>query len=88
MRTARWAVAMSVLLALAAGTAWALSDADTGALWVQAPSSQKIQVANILSRDLKMDPRALQSCLDRILQEPANAAMTIREAAQLCKSRQ
>ena len=41
---------------LAASLAWALVDADTGALWVQGSSQQKIQVANILSRELGVDP--------------------------------
>jgi hypothetical protein len=86
--SARVCAAMCAVLTLMAGSAWALSDADTGALWAQASTNQKIQIANILSRDLKMDPRELESCLDRILQEPANAAMVIREAAQLCKPRQ
>ena len=48
--------AVTVGLVLLAGLAWALSDADSGALWVQARSPQKIQVANILSRELGGDP--------------------------------
>lgn len=75
-------------LTMAAGPAWALSDADTGAVWVQAPFRQKIQVANILSRGLGIDPGKLQQCLDKTFADPANAGRTIRAAAQECKERQ
>jgi hypothetical protein len=73
---------------LAASLAWALVDADTGALWVQGSSQQKIQVANILSRELGVDPWKLLQCLDKIFADPANAKMTIRHAAQQCKAQQ
>jgi len=75
-------------LGLAAGTAWALSEADTGAEWVQAPSPQKIQVANILSRQLGADPWKLVQCLDQTFAGGANPTLTIRDAAQQCRARQ
>jgi hypothetical protein len=75
-------------LILATGVAWALVDADTGALWVQASSQQKIQVANILSRELGGDPGKYVQCLDKTFADPKNARMTIREAAQQCKTQQ
>jgi len=68
-----------------AGPAWALSDADGGGEWVQAPFQQKIQVTNILSRELGMDPARLQECLGKTFADPANAGKTIRDAAQQCK---
>ena len=52
----RTVVTVIVGLFLMAGPAWALSDADNGGQWVQAPTRQKIQVADILSRDLGGDP--------------------------------
>ena len=80
--------ALSVGLVLLAGLAWALSDADSGALWVQARSPQKIQVANILSRELGGDPWKYVQCLDKIFTDPANAKVTIRDAAEQCKAQQ
>ena len=72
-------------LIVAAGPAWALSGADIGSVWTQAPLKQRIQVTNILSRDLGVDPASLQQCLDKTFSEPANTGKTIREAAQQCK---
>ena len=77
-----------VSLALAAGPAWALSDADNGGQWVQSSSPQKIQVANILSRELGGDPMKYLQCLDKTFSDPKNASMSIREAAQQCKAQQ
>jgi hypothetical protein len=73
---------------LAVGPAWALSDADTGALWVQAPSKQKTQVANVLSRELGGDPWTYVQCLDKIFADPAKANVSIRDAAKECRARQ
>ncbi len=76
-------------LILAAGTAWALTEADTGTEWVQAPTPQKIQVANILSRELGGDPWAIRSCLDQIFTPGSpNLTMSIRDAAQQCRAKQ
>jgi hypothetical protein len=80
--------AVTVGLVLLAGLAWALSDADSGALWVQARSPQKIQVANILSRELGGDPWKYVQCLDKIFTDPANTKLTIRDAAEQCKAQQ
>jgi hypothetical protein len=74
-------------LILAAGPAWALSDGDVGSLWIQAPMHQKIQLVNILSRELKLDPGKLQQCLDKIFADPANEGKTILDAAQECKAK-
>jgi hypothetical protein len=73
-------------LIVTAGPAWALSDGDIGSMWNMAPTQQRIQVANILSRDLGVDPAKLQRCLDKTFADPANAGMMIREAAQQCKA--
>jgi hypothetical protein len=70
---------------LAAGPAWALSDGDGGGVWIQAPFQQKIQVTNILSRELGVDPAKLQQCLEKTFGDPANTGKTIREAARQCK---
>ena len=75
-------------LILAAGPAWALTEADTGRLWLQAPSPQKIRLANILSRELGGDPQAYLACLDQTFADPANESMTIRDAAQQCREKQ
>ena len=80
--------AVIVGLILTAGVAWALSEGDTGNLWAQAPSKQKIQVANILSRELGGDPMKYVQCLDKTFSDPKNATMSIREAAQQCKAQQ
>ena len=72
-------------LILAAGPAWALSDGDVGRIWTQAPTRQKIQVVNILSRELGLDPEELQQCLDKTFADPANEGKTIRNAARECK---
>jgi hypothetical protein len=73
---------------LAAGLAWALVDADIGALWVQSSSPQKIQLANILSRELGGDPMKYMQCLDKTFADPKNANMSIRDAAKQCKAQQ
>ena len=80
--------ALVVGLVLAASLAWALSDADTGGQWIQAPTPQKIQVANIVSRELGGDPMMYVQCLDKTFSDPKNASMSIREAAQQCKAQQ
>jgi len=73
-------------LIFAAGPAWALSDEDVGSLWIQAPMHQKIQLVNILSRELKLDPGKLQQCLDKIFADPVNESKTILDAARECKA--
>jgi hypothetical protein len=75
-----------IWLILAAGPAWALSDGDVGSLWIQAPMHQKIQLVNILSRELELDPEKLQKCLDKTFANPANEGKTILDAAQECKT--
>jgi len=44
-----------------------------------------MQVTNILSRELDIDPVKLQQCLDKTFGDPANAGKAIRAAAQECK---
>lgn len=78
-------VALTAWLLAMTGPAWALSDGDTGGVWIQATFNQKIQVTNILSRDLGVDPAKLQECLDKMFADPNNTGKTIREAAQQCK---
>ena len=80
--------ALIVSLVLAAALAWALSDADNGGQWIQAPSRQKIEVANILSRELGGDPSKYLQCLDKVFADPKNANLSIRQAAQQCKAQQ
>jgi len=69
-----------------AGPVWALSDADSGGEWIRAPTRQQIQVVNILSRTLGVDPAKLQQCLDKTFADPVNAGKAIRVAAQECKA--
>jgi len=78
--------ALIVGLVLIAASAWALSEGDGGGVWIQAPLQQKIQVTNILSRELGVDPAKLQQCLEKTFGDPANAGKTIREAARQCKA--
>jgi hypothetical protein len=80
--------ALTAWLLAVAGLAWALSDGDTGGVWIQAPFNQKIQVTNILSRDLGVDPAKLQQCLDKVFADPNNTGKTIREAGQQCKEQE
>ena len=75
-----------VWLILAAGPAWALSDGDNGGQWVQAPTRQKLQVANVLSRELGSDPGKVIECLDKIFADPKNGTLSIRDAAQQCRN--
>jgi hypothetical protein len=88
MRRRVFGAVIGGLILTTTGVAWALSEADTGTLWVQAPSNQKIQVANVLSRDLGGDPWKYVQCLDTIFGDAANAKLTIRDAAEQCKARQ
>lgn len=71
-----------------AGAAWALSGAEPGSVWIQAPLNQRIQVTNVLSRELGVDPVKLQQCLDKTFADPAHAGTSIRSAAQACKEQQ
>ena len=87
MRRGVFGVAV-VGLILWAAMAWALSDADNGGQWIQAPSRQKIEVANILSRELGGDPSKYLQCLDKVFADPKNANLSIRQAAQQCKAQQ
>ena len=80
--------AVVVGLVLTAGLAWALSEADIGGVWIQASFNQRIQVANILSREFKIDPGKLLECLEKVFADPTNGNMTIRDAAQKCKAEQ
>ncbi len=77
--------ALAVGLLAVAGLAWALSDGDTGGVWIQSTFNQKIQVTNILSRDLGVDPEKLQQCIDKVFADPTNTGKTIRSAAQQCQ---
>ncbi len=79
--------ALALGLALAAGPAWALTDADTGQAWQAAPTRQKLQVANILSRDLGGDPQAYVKCLDEMFAKSENQSLSIRDAAQQCRGK-
>jgi hypothetical protein len=82
---ARRAIGVLIVgLVLTTVPAWALSDGDGGNAWIAAPTRQQIQVANILSRELGVDPGKLQQCIDKTFADPANAGKTIREAARQC----
>ena len=80
--------ALTVWLLAMAGPAWALSEGDTGGVWIQASFQQKIQLTNVLSRSLALDPAKLQQCLDKTFADPNNTGKTIREAAQQCKEQE
>jgi hypothetical protein len=77
---------LAATLIAVAGPAWALSGAESGSVWIQAPFNQRIQVTNVLSRELGVDPSKLQQCLDKTFADSANAGKTIRAAAQECKA--
>jgi len=78
-------VILGTVLVLAAAEAWALSTADSGALWIPAPAQQKTQVVNILSRQLSVEPAKLQDCLTQFFSKTENAGTSIQEAAKQCK---
>ncbi len=81
--------ALALGLALGAAPAWALSEADTGTEWLQAPNPQKNGLANILSRQLGGDPWAYVKCLDEMFTPGSpNLSMTIMDAARQCKAKQ
>jgi hypothetical protein len=73
-------------LALWGAEAWAIVAADVGGVWVQAQWKDKIQLTNILSRELGGDPGMYLNCLEKTFQDPANATKTIMEAAKECKA--
>ncbi len=76
-------------LFLAAGPAWALTEADTGTDWLQAGNQQKMALANILSREMGGDPYAIRNCLDQMFTPGSpNLTLSIRDAAQQFKAKQ
>ena len=79
--------ALVVGVALLAGEAWAIVGADTGGLWVQATTKDKIELTNIISFELGGDPQMYQNCLDKMFQDPANLNKTIIEVAKECKAK-
>jgi len=74
-------------LALLAGEAWAIVGADTGGVWVQATTNDKITLTNIISRELGGSPQMYQTCLDKMFQDQANLNKTIIEVAKECKAK-
>jgi hypothetical protein len=83
------ALALALGIASAAGPAWALVGADTGAEWIQATSQQKVGVANILSREVGGDPWALYQCLDKLFTPNSpEVRLTILEGAKKCRAEQ
>jgi len=78
--------ALIVGLALCGAEAWAIVTADVGGVWVQAQWKDKIQLTNIISRELGGSPEIYLNCLEKTFQDPANAGKTIMEAAKECKA--
>jgi hypothetical protein len=74
-------------LALWVGEAWAIVGADTGGVWVQATWNAKLQLTNIISRELGGSPDMYLNCLEKMFQDPANLNRTIIEVAKECKTR-
>jgi hypothetical protein len=85
----KWQVlaALIVGLALLAGEAWAIVGADTGAVWVQATTKDKIELTNIISFELGGSPEMYQNCLDKMFQDPANLNKQIIEVAKECRAK-
>ncbi len=67
-------------------TADAIVAADTGGVWVQAPLKNRIELTNILSRDLGGDPTMYLHCVDQTFRNPAAANETILAAAKACRA--
>lgn len=83
------ALGLALGMALAAGPAWALVGADTGAEWIQANSREKLGLANILSREVGGDPWVLYQCLDKLFgPDSPSLKMTIQEGARRCRAEQ
>lgn len=85
----RWRVlgVLIIGLALLAGDAWAIVGADTGGVWVQATTKDKIALTNVSSRELGGGPQMYQSCLDKMFQDPTNLNKQIIEVAKECKAK-
>ena len=89
VRLAGLALALALSLGWAAGSAWALVGADTGAEWIQASSQSKLGLANILSREVGGDPWALYQCLDKLFSPNSpDLRLTIQEGARRCRAEQ
>ena len=74
-------------LALLAGEAWAIVNADTGGVWDQASWKDKIGLTNIISFDLGGNPEMYLNGLEKTCQDPANRNQTTIEAAKECKTK-
>ena len=75
-------------IALGVRRAEAIVGADTGVVWVQAPWKNRIELTNILSRELGGVPSMYLRCVDRTFRIPAAAHETILAAAQACRAAQ
>ena len=64
----------------------ALTPADRGFNWVAAPFAQRIQVTNVLSHEVGVEPREIQACLEKIFntQDQQILSQTIKDALKLC----
>ncbi len=74
-------------MALAGGNAWAIVGADIGGVWVQATWKDKLELTNIISRELGGSPDMYLNCLEKMFQDPTNLNKTILEAAKECKAK-
>jgi hypothetical protein len=74
-------------LAVWAGQAWAIVGADVGGVWVQATWQAKLELTNIISRELGGSPDMYLNCLEKTFQNPANSNKMIIEAAKECKAK-
>ena len=72
---------------LPTGEAAALAGADTGGMWVQAPWKNKIELTNVISRELGGKPSMYLDCLEKTFRNSARSDETILQAAKACKAK-
>ncbi len=74
-------------LVLVGGHAWAIVGADIGGVWVQATWKDKLELTNIISRELGGSPDMYLNCLENMFQDPTNLNKTILQAAKECRTK-
>lgn len=82
----RLAIGLAMLAVSWVRGAEALTAADKGFNWVAAPFAQRIQLTNVLSRDVGAEPREIQACLEKVFntQDQQILSQTIKDALKLC----
>ncbi len=83
----RWLFALILGGSLMTGTAWGIVGADTGGVWIESSWKDKIELTNIISRELGGSPEMYLNCLEKTFQDSANTNLTIIDAAKACRAK-